>query len=216
ALNKLFEGLYHIRLAVEYQADCDISEPADLINIIDILKSISSHREVVSFLNEFRGILNLYQTENVDRNIFKSMDNIDIDSRINDLMLDSTFIEISKERRSLSLMGHRQAIAKIKNLVRHLSMKKSFKKLLSIITLPLLFVPDNKRKILSALGNLIVSKSDFSPVIVDIDRIAMIAIKRNRPRPFDLSTSESAVEPRSVYQLPGPPAHKCFDYNYHV
>jgi hypothetical protein len=98
ALNKAFESLYHLKLAGEYKIECDISRPSYLREQIQLLILNSKDKETKSFLSEFQGILNRYQSSEVDCNFFKAKEKSEINKLIEDFMTDSTFLRLSRER----------------------------------------------------------------------------------------------------------------------
>ena len=118
ALNKIFESLYHLKLADEYKIECDISRPSDLKKQIELLIFNSNDKEIRSFLSEFQGILNRYQSFNIDYNFFKATENSEINKLIEDFMTDSTFLRLSRNRRTLSNTGDLKIIPGIKFLAR--------------------------------------------------------------------------------------------------
>jgi hypothetical protein len=180
ALNRIFESLYHLKLAGDYKIECDISRPSDLNAQIELLITNLSNKEDRSFLNEFQGVLNRYQSSKVDCNFFKATENSEISRLIEDFMIDSTFLKLSRERRMLSVTGDLKVIPEIKCLARKLSMTKNYKKLIGLSKLPLKIVPNDLRDIAQDFGQSILSRTKFSPNIVDIDTIFLNFANRNR------------------------------------
>lgn len=200
-LNNIFHALYHMQLSVLYEVDCDISNPVQLRKDLIELSFKTEDKEVSSFLNEFAGILNLYKSRNVIRNVFSTENDENTSDRINQLILDSTFLEISKARRKITLTGNQGIIPEIQRLTKRLSMKKSYKNFIKLIKLPLSFVPEDKKKIGQNIFKLFLDKSEFSPSLIDIEASATNTINRLSIGPVDISTGESTVLPWSAYQI---------------
>jgi len=131
----------------------------------------SNDKEIRSFLSEFQGVLNRYQSFNVDCNFFKATENSEINKLIEGFMTDSTFLRLSRERRTLSITGDLKIIPGIKFLARKLSMTKHYKKLIGLSRLPLEIVPTDVRGLTQELDEFFSSSNNFSPNIVDIDTI---------------------------------------------
>lgn len=200
-LNRIFEALYHMQLSVQYEVDCDISNLNQLRKDVIELSFRAKDKEVRSFLNEFVGIINLYKSTKVCRNVFSTRNCDNISDRIKELILDCTFLETSEARRKITLTGNEGIISEIQRLTKRLSMKKSYKNFIKLIKLPLSFVPEDKKETGQRIFRSLFEKSEFTPSLIDIEASATNMINRLSIGPHDISTGKSEVIPWSAYQI---------------
>jgi len=207
ALNRVFEILYHLQLAVKFHIDCDISRPTHVLNEIELLKLYSNDKEIISFLSELIGVLNLYVSYDIQGNIiYKSVEG-NIENRVKDLMLDATFLELSGTKRDLTTTGNIKLIPKIKMLARKISNKRSYRQFIRIIDCPIQLLPQPLGNVKETIGGILNIKDKFSPSIVDVDKIAWATLKRINPPPWDVSGSTVHIV-TSLYDSLRDPIHR--------
>jgi hypothetical protein len=201
SLNRLFESLYHIRLATKYNVDCDISRPLNILEEIELLLENTNNKEIKSFISEFIGMLKLYRNTKITTNIFYKSITDDIEKRFNDIIVDSTFLRLSTERKKLSISRDISLISEIKLLARKLSMKKTYKDFIGLSNIPISLLPQRGKKIGESISNFLKIDKSFSPPIVDIDEVADSTLRRLNPPPQDISTGRTEFYPYSLYDF---------------
>jgi len=211
ALNRLFELLYHLKLSTDYMVECDISRPFEIKEEIEYLISNSDNKEINSYLFEIIGILKLYIPKITNGTIlYKSIEE-DIDRRISDIMVDSTFLQLSQEKRNLSLTKNTEIIPKIKLLVRKLTMKKNYKKFIRNLKIPIALLPPKEQEISKPILSFLEINKNFSPTIIDVDAIADATLKRINPPPWDMDLKRTSFSPYSIYDFSANLCYKNID-----
>jgi hypothetical protein len=200
-LNNLFRAIYHLQLSVDCQADCDIPQPSQLCDNINLLIKQTAEPEALSFLNEFAGIIRLYRRAKIKSNFFSTSDEVTVSKRLEQLFLDADYLALSNARKRISLYGYQSVVAEIDRLAKRLSFKKPFRRILRIAQVPLLFLPENKRKAGQTILGTLFGKPKFSPSIIDIDQVMTNTINRLGIGPLDMSTGKPDVFPWSAYEM---------------